>query len=66
MVKTLLYLLSVQVHADGHPESGQTETMDGRKKFQKLAQHVILYVGSQRGTIDQVRCDQKLNKFGAP
>jgi hypothetical protein len=32
----------------------ETTTGSGIKKFQMLTQHVILYVGSQRGTIDQI------------
>ncbi|XP_073985472.1 glycine receptor subunit alpha-2-like isoform X2 [Rhodnius prolixus] len=46
------------VEADGNAEAGraaqETPAISGKQKFQLLTQHVILYVGSQRGTIDQV------------
>ncbi|XP_024081563.1 glycine receptor subunit alpha-2-like isoform X2 [Cimex lectularius] len=45
------------LEVDGNPEAGtgpDGRGITGKQKFQLLTQHVILYVGSQRGTIDQV------------
>ncbi|XP_066908101.1 glycine receptor subunit alpha-4 isoform X2 [Halyomorpha halys] len=47
----------LRVEADNNADvirSPRLEPMSGKQKFQMLTQHVILYVGSQRGTIDQI------------
>ncbi|BES95402.1 glycine receptor beta [Nesidiocoris tenuis] len=49
----------IEVDGNLNPEAGRVgldpaSTVTGKQKFQLLTKHVILYVGSQRGTIDQI------------
>ncbi|KAF6206473.1 hypothetical protein GE061_017706 [Apolygus lucorum] len=47
---------TVEVDGNANTDAGRLEesSISGKQKFQMLTQHVILYVGSQRGMIDQV------------
>lgn len=58
MVTSSISQHTLRVELDGgNPDvvrTSRTEVLSGKQKFQMLTQHVILYVGSQRGTIDQI------------
>ena len=50
----LIYLLNFQSPPGDASPRGSTDEPPARKRFRKVAEYVVLYCGSQRGTLDQV------------